>query len=67
MSVNEKKEIMPPFTPMELRTKVNELQSNESELHKILYAPFFLEKDRRARELSKRCPVPEEYRFNKKK
>lgn len=52
---------------MELRAKVSELENNESELHKILYSPFFPEKDHRARELSKRCPVPEGYRFNKKK
>lgn len=52
---------------MDLRAKVSELKNNESELHKILYAPFFLEKDRRAKELLKRCPIPEEYRFNKKK
>jgi hypothetical protein len=59
MSNNEKNETA-LFAPKEIHVEY-------SELHQVLYAPFFLEKDRRARERMKKSPIPEEFRFNKKK
>jgi hypothetical protein len=65
MSDKKWDEVMPPFTPAELREKARMLKERESEMHKILYAPFFLEQDRKAREFMKRSPIPEEFRKKK--